>query len=137
MKYEYEELLDRAWSKLPEKLKNPSRFEVPKTDIFIEGNQTIIRNFSDIASRLGRKPQHIFSYLLKELAAPGVLESNRAIIQRRLRAHMIDAKIEQYAEEFVLCHECKRPDTTFTELEGEKIVKCEACGGWRPLRKVK
>jgi translation initiation factor 2 subunit 2 len=135
--YEYEKLLDRAWSKLPEKLKVHSRFEIPKVDSFVEGNQTIIKNFNDIAGTLGREPQHLLTYLSKELAALGIFEGKRVIINRVLKREMINKRVEEYAREYVICHECGRPDTKFTELSGEKIIKCEACGGWWPQRKIK
>ena len=137
MEYNYGELLDRAWENLPEKLKSHSRFNIPGADTLVEGNQTIIRNFSEIASTLGRDTQHLLTFLLKELAAPGTFDGHRVIIQRVLRKHVVDKKIENYAKEYVLCHECHRPDTKFTELEGHRILKCTACGGWRPLRKIK
>lgn len=137
MEYNYSKLLDRAWANLPEKLKSHSRFEIPKSKIFVEGNQTIIKNFNDIANTLRRDPKHLLTFLLKELAAPGTFDGNRVVIQRVLRKHIIDKKIEDYVNEYVLCHECKRPDTKFTELEGQGIIKCTACGGWRPLRKIK
>ena len=132
----YEKLLERAWANLPDKLKQTERFEMPKVDIFIEGNQTIVRNFNEIASILRREPKHLISFLSNELAAPAVIDGSRLIVQRVLRAHMIDQKIELYAKEFVLCHECQRPDTKLKELEGQKIIKCEACGAWRPMRKL-
>ncbi len=135
--YEYGKLLDRAWENLPEKLKDHSRFEIPKVDSFVEGNQTIVRNFNEISSMLGRTPRHIQVYLSKELAALVIVEAKRLIINRVLRQDMINKRINEYAKEYVICHECGRPDTKFTELGGGKIIKCEACGGWRPLRKIK
>lgn len=137
MEYNYSKLLDRAWESLPEKLKSHSRFEIPEAKIFVEGNQTIIKNFNEIANTLRRDTKHLLTFLLKELAAPGTFDGNRVVIQRVLRKHIIDKKIEDYVNEYVLCHECHRPDTKFTELEGQKIIKCTACGGWRPLRKIK
>lgn len=137
MKYDYVSLLDRVWVNLPEKLKETSRFEIPEVNSFVEGNQTIIKNFNEIVNAFGREPQHILTFLSKELAAPATLEGNRAIIQRVLRNQMIKKRINDYAREYVLCHECGRPDTKITELEGEKIIKCEACGAWWPLRKIK
>ncbi|MEM4347713.1 MAG: translation initiation factor IF-2 subunit beta [Candidatus Altiarchaeota archaeon] len=132
----YKQLLERAFSKIPEKSKPTDRFEIPRVNLFIEGNQTIIKNFNDIVSTLRRDPKHISSFLSNELAAPALIDGNRLIIQRVLKAHMIDQKIDLYAKEFVLCNECKKPDTKIAELEKEKIIKCEACGAWRPLRKI-
>jgi translation initiation factor 2 subunit 2 len=137
MNYKYEDLLDRAYSKMPEKLLKHSRFEIPKADIHLEGNQTLIKNFLDIAEKLGREPQHLLTYLLKELATPGVLRRQEAVLQRSLKVVMINKKIEDYAKEYVICHECERPDTKITELSGQKIIKCEACGAWWPFRRIK
>ncbi|MFH1789321.1 MAG: translation initiation factor IF-2 subunit beta [Candidatus Altiarchaeota archaeon] len=137
MEYDHKKLLDRLWENLPEKLKTSERFEMPKADVWVEGNTTIIRNFNEIATTLDRKPKYILQYLSKELAAPTTLETNRAIIQRKLRKTAIDEKIHAYAKEYVICHQCGRPDTQITSLEDQKIVKCTACGGWWPLRRIK
>jgi len=135
--YDYDKLLDRAWGMLPEKLKSHERFEIPQAVTFVEGQTTIIKNFHEIAGILNRKPQHILTFLSKEIAAPALLEANRAVIQRVLKKVIIDAKIKEYTEEFVLCSQCKRPDTKFDDMEGQGIIKCAACGGWRPLRRIK
>jgi len=137
MNYDYTSLLDRAWANLPEELQNHSRFQMPELDTLIEGNQTIITNFNEIVDSLGRKPQHLLTFLSKELAAPATFDGKRAIVQRVLKRNMIAKKVEDYAKIFVLCHECGRPDTKITELSGERIIKCTACGGWWPLRKIK
>jgi len=134
--HSYEQLLERAWKNIPEKLKTTERFEIPKVDCFAEGNQTIVKNFNDIVSTLRREPKHLLSFLSNELAAPAIIDNNRLVIQRVLRAYLIDQKVDMYAKEFVLCHECGKPDTKITEMEREKIIKCEACGAWRPLRKI-
>ncbi len=135
MKYKYEDLLDRAYDKLPKDLLSHSRFEVPKADIHLEGNLTIITNFSDVSQKLGREPSHVLKYLLKELATPGTIRGQGAILQRSLRVGMINKRIEDYASEYVMCHECHCPDTKIAELSGQKIITCEACGAWRPFRR--
>jgi len=136
-KYDYDMLLERIWGKLPEKLKTHERFEIPEADAFVEGSVTIIRNFNDIAVKFMRKPDHILKFLSKELAAPGNIEGSRAIIQRKLRKQVVDGKIREYAKEYVICHECGRPDTKIGELEGQRIIQCEACGAWWPMHRIK
>jgi translation initiation factor 2 subunit 2 len=133
----YNALLDRAWQKMPSHLKTLTRFELPQAETFVEGNTTIIKNLNEVAAKLRREPDHILKYLFKELAAPGIHDGSRGIIQRVLKQSVINKKIEDYATEFVLCHECGKPDTNITELEGVKIIKCEACGGWWPMRRIK
>lgn len=135
--YDYEKLLDRAWEHLPPKLRDHSRFEIPKADSFVDGNQTVVKNFSQIADLLGRDPKHLQTYLSRELASMIIPDGSRIIINRVLKRELINKRIEDYAREYVLCHQCGRPDTKFTELEGGRIIKCEACGGWRPLRRIK
>lgn len=134
---DYDKLLDQAWGKLPEKLKSTDRFEMPKVDSFIEGKTTIIRNLNEISSALDRKPAHIVRFLSKELAVPAVIDGSRAIIQRRVKSRLLQEKIQSYADEYVLCHECMRPDTKITEMSGQKIIKCTACGGWWPFRQIR
>jgi len=135
--YDYDKLLERVWAGLPEKLKKHDRFEIPEADAFIEGTGTIIRNFNDIALTFNRPQDHLMKYLSKELAAPVTVDGSRVIIQRKLKKQIIDDKVRDYAKEFVVCHECGRPDTKISELENQKIVKCEACGAWWPMRRVK
>jgi translation initiation factor 2 subunit 2 len=137
MDYVYDDLLERVWKSLPEKAKKHERFEIPEADAFIEGNVTIIRNFNEVSTALMRSPEHILKFISKEVAAPASVDGTRAIIQRKLKKQVIDDKIKAYAKDFVICHECTRPDTVLTELEGQKIVKCQACGGWWPLRRIK
>jgi translation initiation factor 2 subunit 2 len=136
-RYDYDKLLERVWSGLPEKLKKHDRFEVPQADAFNEGSVTIVRNFNDIAQAFNRPIDHLLKFLSKELAAPAAVDGSRVIIQRKLRKQVVDDKIKAYAQEFVICHECGRPDTKISELENQKIVKCEACGAWWPMRRIK
>jgi translation initiation factor 2 subunit 2 len=136
-RYDYDKLLERVWGGLPEKLKKHDRFEIPVADAFIEGNGTIIRNFNDIAQAFNRPADHVMKFLSKELAAPTTVDGSRVIIQRKLKKQIIDEKIKAYAGEFVICHECGRPDTKVSELENQKIMKCEACGAWWPMRRIK
>ncbi len=137
MRYRYGELLDRVWDNLPDELKSPARFEMPEIKTNIQGKQTHIMNFNEVADAFQREPKHVLLYIIKELAAPATYDGRKAIIQRRLKKSMIEEKIKKYAEEYVFCHECHRPDTKVTELKGEKIIKCTACGGWWPLKKIK
>lgn len=133
---EYYELLDRAYSLLPEKAKKHERFEIPKIISFIEGNRTILKNLDDIANVLNRKKDEIFTYLLKELATRGAIGHGKDIIERALRPEIIDEKINDYGRLYVICKECGKPDTKIEEFEGRKVIKCAACGAWRPFKKI-
>lgn len=133
---DYEILLKRGRSKLPESvLKTGERFEVPKAKGHLEGNKTVISNLNQIADALRRNPKHLLKYLLKELATPGELRpSGLLVMGTKVPASRINEKIQQYADEFVICRECGKPDTKL-EIEGDfAFVKCMACGARKAVK---
>ena len=128
MGFNYEELLTKAYNEIPESKVETTRFEVPKVLGHIQGNTTIINNFHQIAATLGRKPEHLLKFLLKELATPGELKKNGVIVGRKISAAIVNEKIERYTEQYVLCKECKKPDTKLFKEGDFMFVKCMACG---------
>jgi translation initiation factor 2 subunit 2 len=131
---DYEKALKRARDNLPESVFEKERFEIPKVKGHLEGNKTIISNFRQIASALGRQVEHLQKYVLKELAAPGDLRPSGLIIGTKIAASRINDKIKQYADEFVFCPECGKPDTKLIK-EGEILyLRCEACGAKKPVK---
>jgi len=130
----YEKLLERAKANLPEIKQTTERFELPKVTGHIQGNKTVISNFSMIAKTLNRDQNHLLKYLLKELASPGSIDGPRLILGRKISSSLINAKIEQYTNEFVLCPVCKKPDTILKKEERITMMKCTACGAKNPVR---
>lgn len=133
---EYDKLLDRAYKQLPEKTKTEARFELPQVDVFFEGNKTILKNFSQVVKILNRDDAHLQKFLTKELGAYSLLSGDRLVFSKKLFGKKIGDAVKKYAAEYVLCPQCGKPDTRFTTLEGVKILKCEACGGWKPLKHI-
>ncbi len=135
---EYEKLLDEAYSKVKiiADEKNDERFEIPKASGHFEGKKTILTNFFQIASHIRRKPEHFQKFLLKELAAAGQKEGNRIVLNIRVPSSKINQKIEQYVKEFVLCKECKKPDTELIKDKEHRLafIHCLACGAKHSVR---
>jgi len=77
---------------------------------------------------------HLAKFLQKELAVPGKIEGERLILITKLNSQKVNDKIEQYAKEFVICPECKKPDTEIVAEKGVKFKKCLACGAKSPIR---
>ncbi|MFA5176409.1 MAG: translation initiation factor IF-2 subunit beta [Candidatus Nanoarchaeia archaeon] len=125
---DYEKLLDSALKDMPASSVNVTRTEIPKATGRVEGNKTIITNFNQLVKFFNRDPQHFLKFLLRELASPGKLEENRLIIGRKLNPTFINQKVAEYAEIYVLCPECKKPDTKLIEENGKLYLKCTACG---------
>lgn len=122
-------MLEEVRKNLPEVVFLKERFEIPKTLGHIQGNRTIISNFHQIASTLRREVNHLLKYVLKELATPGEIKKSGALILgTKVPASRINDKIRQYANEFVLCFECGKPDTRLEKEENLTYMKCTACG---------
>ncbi len=132
---DYEKLLNRAKEKLPDVVKGHSRFVLPDVDTHQEGNNTIFRNFGDIASALNRTEELLLGYLLKEMGTAGQLkEGGRVVFKGKIATRKLENRINEFVKDFVICQECERPDTRL-EKEGRTLVlKCEACGAHRPLK---
>jgi len=130
---DYEKLLDSAYKDI-KPIKHSERFEIPKIRGHLEGNKTILTNFPQIASALRRDINHLLKYLLRELATSGTIKDNRVILQRKISSNKINEKISDYSKEFVLCKECKKPDTELIKEHGFSFVHCLACGAKHSVR---
>lgn len=137
MDMDYEKALERAYAALPKKTEASERFEVPVAEVFVQGNRTLIKNFEVIVGRLRREPRHLAKYLSKELAAPGNVEGGRLILNSKLSDRAINEKIRNYVDTFVICRQCRRPDTKLIEHERRLYtMTCEACGARSAVPKV-
>jgi len=134
---DYEKLLEKAYEKLPKIENHIDRFKIPMVDTIVQGNQTIIKNFSDISETLRRDPLHILKFLAKELATPAGLDGKRAILQAKVPQKMVQQKLEIYVNDYVFCRECKRPDTKLVKEDRITFLKCEACGAKSSVKAIK
>jgi len=131
---DYEKLLDEAYKKVKQIKVSNGRFEIPKIEGHFEGRKTILTNFFQIASYIRRKPEHFQKFMLKELAASGQKEGNRLVLNIKVPSTKINQKIEQYVKEFVLCKECKKPDTELIKEDRLSFIHCLACGAKHSVR---
>ena len=115
---EYDSLLDRARERIPKDISERSRWTMPTPDILIEGSQTILRNFSEIVDAMDRDANHVFQYLLNELGTSGTIEQFRIMLKGKVPPKRIKEKIVSYVKTFILCAECKAPDTRFLRETG-------------------
>jgi len=133
-KENYEKLLEKAYGKIKQTDTLQDRFEIPKIEGHFEGRKTILTNFYQIASHLRRKPEHFQKFMLKELAASGQKEGDRFVLNIKVPSSKINQKIEEYVNEFVLCRECKKPDTELIRKDRINFVHCLACGAKHSVR---
>ncbi len=99
----YEEMLSGAYGKIKQSTSKGDRFEIPKVDWHFEGKKTIITNFTQIVSYLRRTPEHFQKFMLRELATQGQRDGDRLVLNNKVPREKINQKIEEYANEFVVC----------------------------------
>ena len=129
----YEQLLEKAYKEV-KPVETGARFEIPKVKGHVEGTKTIITNFNEICGVLRRPKEHIIKFLFKELATSGVIDGERLILNRKLFSAKINEKIGAYANEFVICTECKKPDTELMKENRLMFIHCLACGAKHSVR---
>ena len=133
---DYEKLLKRAHSLLPPEVLAQKRFEIPRVRSGTIGMRTYIVNYKEIAEAMNRDPQHLLRYLSREMATAGTLDGVRAIFQGKFKSDTLDRLVHHYAEEFVVCPVCKRPDTKILREKRFSFLACEACGAKSSIRTV-
>ncbi len=133
----YEEMLDKAYAELPEASKEEVRFEIPTVQRSLAGNKTVVTDLQQVAVQLRRPVEHLHKFLLRELATTGEMKARETIFVGRFRSEQLNEKIYKYAKEFVMCHQCGKPDTTLKKEAGTTLLICEACGAKASVRTIK
>jgi len=128
MKYDYEELLKRARSQIPDVSSKHERLELPRLRQSVIGMRTIVHNFKEIADALNREPQHLLKYLTREMATAATMQEARVIFQGKFSQETLGRLIQRYMENFVVCPVCKLPDTKIVKEKRLSFLICEACG---------
>jgi translation initiation factor 2 subunit 2 len=136
MKYNYDELLKRAYSQMPEVSLKRERLELPRLLISTIGMRTIIFNFKEVADVLDRDPQHILKFLTREMATAATFHESRAIFQGKFKRDSFERLLQRYTESFVVCPVCKRPDTKIVKEKRLAFLVCNACGARSSIKQL-
>lgn len=136
MGYNYEELLKRARSQIPEIAMKQERLEVPRLRMSVVGMRTILHNFKEIADIMNRDPQHIVKFLTGEMATAATVQEGRAIFQGKFNADTLNTLLQRYMESFIVCPVCKRPDTKIVREKRLSFLVCEACGAKSSVKNI-
>lgn len=128
MSYNYDNLLKRARSQIPEVAAKRERLELPRLRMSVIGMRTIIYNFKEVADALNRDPQHIVKFLTGEMATAATSQEGRVIFQGKFNIDTLTTLLQRYMENFIVCPVCKRPDTKVVREKRLSFIVCEACG---------
>lgn len=118
---------------VPEVDDKQERFEVPVADTKKSGSSTVITNFKKIVEAFSRDKKRVSKYIQNELGTAGHIDGNDLVLNGEFRRGNVQAKVQQFADEYVFCPKCERPDTEIVKEKGVEIMKCQACGARTPL----
>jgi translation initiation factor 5 len=110
------------------------RYKMERLQSKIEGKgngiKTVIVNLSSVAQSLARPPSHVIKYFGFELGAQTNTSPNddRWIINGAHDASKLQDYLDGFITKFVLCKECKNPETEVHIKDGNITLDCKACG---------
>jgi translation initiation factor 2 subunit 2 len=135
---EYIQMLKEARNRIPVLVTSGERFVPPRAAITIEGRQTHIVNFKEIATALNRDPKMIARFLSKELGSPYFLTEGdrKLILSRRIDPKQVENRLDRFIKMYVICSHCGRPDTAIIKVKKAWILRCQACGAETPIPKL-
>ncbi len=131
----YENALDRALDTLPDRNVEESRLRIPDPAGESDGAFTRLTNLGEIADALAREPQHLHRFIQREFGTNGQFQGDRARYNGSFSLDDFETAIDSYVTEYVLCSECGLPDTRLVTEDGVDMLRCEACGAFRPVQK--
>jgi translation initiation factor 2 subunit 2 len=132
---DYESSLDRALDEVPDYTGSDERLSVPDAEAQKDGAFTRLTNLGAVADALSRDPEHVHSVIQRELGTAGQFDDGRARYNGSFTGSDFDAAIDSYVDEFVTCSQCGLPDTKLTMEDRTQMLRCEACGAFRPVTK--
>lgn len=110
------------------------RYKMERLQSKIEGKgngiKTVVANLPSVAQSLARPPSYIIKYFGFELGAQTNTnpKDDRWIINGAHQADKLQESLDGFINKFVLCRDCKNPETEFVIKDGRILLDCKACG---------
>ncbi|KAJ1941584.1 eukaryotic translation initiation factor 5, partial [Linderina pennispora] len=111
------------------------RYKMPKLQGKIEGKgngiKTVLPNIAEVARALSRPPAYPTKYFGGELGAQVKIEekNDRYIVNGAHDVNKLQDLLDGFIERFVLCGNCKNPETDLIITRDSSIIRqCMACG---------
>ena len=132
---DYEATLDRAMDAVPDIAGSDERLRVSDPEAQRDGAFTRLTNLGEIADDLSRETDHLHRFIQRDLGTSGKLEEGRARYSGNFAASDFETAVNRYINEFVTCSECGLPDTRLVRENRTPMLRCDACGAFRPVSK--
>jgi translation initiation factor 5 len=110
------------------------RYKMERLQSKIEGKgngiKTVVANLSSVAHSLSRPPSYVIKYFGFELGAQTNINpsDDRWIINGAHEASKLQDHLDGFISRFVLCKNCKNPETDVVIKDGTIVLDCKACG---------
>lgn len=94
------------------------------------GIKTVVANLSSVAHSLSRPPSYVIKYFGFELGAQTNINpsDDRWIINGAHEASKLQDHLDGFISKYVLCKNCKNPETDVVIKDGYILLDCKACG---------
>jgi translation initiation factor 2 subunit 2 len=132
---DYNASLDRAMDEVPDIKGSSDRLSIPDAHAQKDGAFTRLTNLGEIADTLNREPEHLHRFIQRELGTSGKFDEDRGRYNGNFDGGEFDAAVSSYVEEYVRCSECGLPDTRLVREDRTPMLRCDACGAFRPVTK--
>ena len=132
---EYESSLDRALDAVPDIGSSGDRLSVPDAIAQADGAFTRFTNLDSVADALNRETDHVHRFVQQTLATSGKLSEGVGRYNGDFDSHDFERVVDDYTEEDVRCSECGLPDTRLVQENRNLMLRCDACGAFRPVSK--
>lgn len=115
------------------------RYKMPRIQAKVEGRgngiKTVLVNVNDVSLSLNREAPEITKFFGCELGSQTTFsaETDRAIVNGAHTANDLQTHLSKYIENFVLCANCRLPETHYKIKSGLISQKCLACGHKAPV----
>jgi translation initiation factor 5 len=91
------------------------------------GIKTIILNLMDVADDLKRNPEEILKFLGHQKGSNTSKIDEKFIINGSFETDDLQLEIYNYINNYVMCNQCKLPETIYTRQKKKIFKKCNAC----------
>ncbi len=132
---DYESSLDRAMDAVPDIKGDSERLRVPDPTAQPDGAFTRFNNLADVADALARDTDHLHRFVQRSLATSGKLEAGVGRYNGSFTERDFQGAVDDYTDEYVRCSECGLPDTRLVQENRTMMLRCDACGAFRPVKK--
>jgi translation initiation factor 5 len=101
------------------------RYKMPAIQIKQSTNYTTLLNLSEICKSLDRSEKVILKYMSKKLGTASNIKTKQ--LNGTYSVSTIQQIIFDFINKYVLCYNCKNPETYFNGPQKNKM-NCKACG---------